>query len=132
MDLYLCWNIEAVFQELRRRGKQDILRKTKPDIFTTKNKNWHFHYKKTFTKGNCKGSSSVRRKWSKKQEKNDELNISYVHLQILLVIPLITVILAPVNSMQTLINFTQLHLTTLHISLPALAILAYGQPRTSK
>ena len=36
--------------------------------FSIKNKNWYFYHKKTFTQGNYKGSSSSRRKWSKKQE----------------------------------------------------------------
>lgn len=35
-ELYLCCNMEAIFQELGRRGDKDILRKTKTDIFTTK------------------------------------------------------------------------------------------------
>lgn len=90
--------MEAIFQELGRGEEIDILRKMKPDIFTTKRPSLRETAKDLLqTEGN-----------DQEGRRNVELDISCVPLQMFLGKPFIPARAAPAKCMQILINFTQL------------------------
>lgn len=97
--------MEAVFEELRRRGEKD--RKTKTDISTTK----------TFMKEKLQRIFFRQKERIQEARRNVDLDTSYVTFKLLLVVPLIAAAGAAVSLRQISVNLTQLHRTTLHSSL---------------